>query len=387
MQAHTSSWPTEAELNWTPRQLEVIQLIAKGNTNAQIAEHLDISLAGAKWHVSEILSKLGVESREAIPDYWRSRRGPVRAMRRRFALALPALPIGPMFAAGTIGGVAVVAGSLLAVAWPSAQPDPKGQLVQRQATDPVEVARTALADLASVSRFAATSTSFDPGDTSGFVLKYVEDVSFEGEPSQRVVLEHPGITIDLLTHPLTFEAVVSANSGELLSRGFTPVTIPLPDTAFPLVLGPHYEVARTTRANGVVDVLSIGKNSNGDWTFVVGPADGQRGAYAILGTSGLEPGRIISTGGGRVWLLGSAHASVALVRATLQDGTNVEAIPVSPPTAVGFPGSIFFAASGNQYATSLQAFDTNGSELDHTTLPKWPPEPDVSLAPSTNRIP
>ncbi|MCI0776831.1 MAG: helix-turn-helix transcriptional regulator [Chloroflexi bacterium] len=48
----------------TPREQEVLALLREGLTNPQIAERLSISLDGAKYHVSEILSKLGVSSRE-----------------------------------------------------------------------------------------------------------------------------------------------------------------------------------------------------------------------------------------------------------------------------------------------------------------------------------
>ncbi len=48
----------------TPREREVFDLLRLGLTNEEIAERLGISLDGAKYHVSQILSKLGVSSRE-----------------------------------------------------------------------------------------------------------------------------------------------------------------------------------------------------------------------------------------------------------------------------------------------------------------------------------
>mgnify|MGYP003497521350 CR=1 FL=1 len=48
---------------WTPRQREVLDLLVRNRTNGQIAETLGISLDGAKWHVSEIITKLGVDTR------------------------------------------------------------------------------------------------------------------------------------------------------------------------------------------------------------------------------------------------------------------------------------------------------------------------------------
>ncbi|MEX2247548.1 MAG: helix-turn-helix transcriptional regulator [Dehalococcoidia bacterium] len=48
----------------TPRQREVLELLRRGLTNEEIAGQLGISLDGAKWHVSEILSRLGVDNRQ-----------------------------------------------------------------------------------------------------------------------------------------------------------------------------------------------------------------------------------------------------------------------------------------------------------------------------------
>lgn len=51
----------------TPRELEVLRLLIKGQNNNQIASELTISLSTAKFHVSSILSKLNVSSRvEAV---------------------------------------------------------------------------------------------------------------------------------------------------------------------------------------------------------------------------------------------------------------------------------------------------------------------------------
>jgi len=48
----------------TARERDVINLLHMGLTNEEIAQRLAISLDGAKYHVSQILSKLGVASRE-----------------------------------------------------------------------------------------------------------------------------------------------------------------------------------------------------------------------------------------------------------------------------------------------------------------------------------
>lgn len=51
----------------TERELEVLQLLALGLSNKAIAQRLEISEHTAKFHVAQILGKLGVESRtEAV---------------------------------------------------------------------------------------------------------------------------------------------------------------------------------------------------------------------------------------------------------------------------------------------------------------------------------
>lgn len=63
------------EFHWTPRQREVLDLIARDKTNQEIADTLGVSLDGAKWHMREILSKLNVERREDAAEYWRLHNG------------------------------------------------------------------------------------------------------------------------------------------------------------------------------------------------------------------------------------------------------------------------------------------------------------------------
>jgi DNA-binding NarL/FixJ family response regulator len=57
------------EVDLTPRQLEILRLVAQGLRNAEIAEQLTISEQTVKTHVARLLEKLGVSSRLQAARY------------------------------------------------------------------------------------------------------------------------------------------------------------------------------------------------------------------------------------------------------------------------------------------------------------------------------
>ncbi len=87
----------------------MLERIARGKTNAEIADELGISLDGAKYHVREILAKLNVNSREDAASEWRRMRSPLGRLRHVVLVGMGSLPkSGPVLAA--VGAAVVVAG-------------------------------------------------------------------------------------------------------------------------------------------------------------------------------------------------------------------------------------------------------------------------------------
>jgi len=58
--------PTRPRWNLTRRETQVVELIANGATNRQIAATLDCALRTVEHHVSSVLRKVGVENRTAL---------------------------------------------------------------------------------------------------------------------------------------------------------------------------------------------------------------------------------------------------------------------------------------------------------------------------------
>jgi len=102
----------------TPREQEVHKMLRQGLTNAQIADRLGITLDGAKYHVSEIMGKLGARSREdaaavAVRGYrpwWLAAFAPFWPLGRRFRVdftSVAAVAAGVVVAAA-VAGLAVL---------------------------------------------------------------------------------------------------------------------------------------------------------------------------------------------------------------------------------------------------------------------------------------
>src|SRR5438128_2148999 len=101
-------WKRRSPEQLTLREHEVLDLLRIGLTNEEIAQRLGITVAGAKYHVSQILSKLGVATREEAAAL-------ALGERRRWWAAWPlwARIAGAATSAAVVAGVALLAWGVL----------------------------------------------------------------------------------------------------------------------------------------------------------------------------------------------------------------------------------------------------------------------------------
>lgn len=90
----------------TPREWEVLALLREGLTDQAIADRIDISLDGAKYHVREILSKLGVASRHEAAAWQPEAPAPAR---RWLALPVALRIAGALVMVAAVGGLGLLA--------------------------------------------------------------------------------------------------------------------------------------------------------------------------------------------------------------------------------------------------------------------------------------
>jgi len=68
------AWSEEGAEDLTPREVDVLRLIAHGSSNRQVAEALDLSVQTVESHRANIMLKLGLHSRMELVRYAAARR-------------------------------------------------------------------------------------------------------------------------------------------------------------------------------------------------------------------------------------------------------------------------------------------------------------------------
>lgn len=99
------------------RQRHILDLIVKRYTNQQIADEEGMTLDGAKWHITQIMTKLGVDTREEAAEFWRVHNGGRARLSRALLLAFAEPVRWVAIGTATVGVVAAVAIGLY-VSWP-----------------------------------------------------------------------------------------------------------------------------------------------------------------------------------------------------------------------------------------------------------------------------
>jgi DNA-binding NarL/FixJ family response regulator len=69
VEALSHARPNQSASGLTPREVQVLQLVASGKTNRAIATNLVLSEKTVARHVSNIFTKLGISSRSAATAY------------------------------------------------------------------------------------------------------------------------------------------------------------------------------------------------------------------------------------------------------------------------------------------------------------------------------
>src|SRR5437870_7559662 len=199
----------------TPREWEVLKLLRQRLSNEQIGERLGITLDGAKYHVSEILSKLEVESREEAAAL--SLAEPRRWWQRLLA------PLGWPFAAKAVA-LAAMAGAAAGIAvlvWAAVAPGGSvDEVTSAGEASPVGSA-LALPDASTVLA-SGTSVSFNEcGSNRDWVQPPIERVT------QHHYLKNLSLDDVSMTYRRHFFEVaggngaLSANQGWLASTGLS----------------------------------------------------------------------------------------------------------------------------------------------------------------------
>jgi DNA-binding CsgD family transcriptional regulator len=201
----------------TPRQREVLDLLAKRHTNGEIAEKLGISLSAAKWHVSEIISTLGVDTREEAADWWREQNGLRTRLRRTAFSGLGLLSYRPLMIAAAATSVALLAAvAIFAMTNNGDEPAPPSVgSTPTSEVSPTGTPNTPMATPSSSPDPLGNYTTYPlPSRDDLFVYTVATGQSASGSrlfPERSVVVQDLGTGEIVLTSP-TAEKTVTSNS-------------------------------------------------------------------------------------------------------------------------------------------------------------------------------
>jgi DNA-binding CsgD family transcriptional regulator len=265
---------TERRIEWTPRQREVLALIAKGRTNPEIAEALGVSLAGAKWHVSEVMTTLGVDSRDEAAEYWRAE----NRLPRRFSNSVRALCGAGMLKTAAVAGAAAAVGGVVLLTVPLIGRDAPRTRPECAPWQAVVSAGTTMGDKSSIASVGANShASGGPSCTLTDELT----LTFADMAGNELPIQGNGIKI-AVKNAFHWDRVTLSPSGEPIA--FTPVADP-PDAA----------QRESVMSKGLVFVNEGGQTESAVWTNWCGSYVGPVAVHVTAGRYSVpEPTKYLS---------------------------------------------------------------------------------------------
>lgn len=279
----TGANTTSRALAFTEREREVLDLIVRGHTNGEIAEELDISFATAKWHVSELIGKVGVSSREEVADYWRRERSP----RRRLTRALRGLLAGPALKLASGGAIAGVAAT--AVVW-------------------VAIAATSDGGSRTIG-VSATPTQTVPPATATPVAAQQAGISGRPAvcPTSARATASTSISEGLLCHALNWPEIAATDAGgcDLRSLDFSSTS------------GPFSHLDHIDFRGCILDGAKLGNVTMFDSSFVGVSAVGADFAYSGFGTADMTGANLTGADLVRAQLQGTNFTNANLLSADL----------------------------------------------------------------------
>lgn len=391
-------------------------MLAAGRTNPEIAAALGVTLAGAKWHVSELISRLGVSSREEAADYWREQnrlpRRLSRSLRGLFGAGLwKAMAIGG--AAGGVVAATVALGAMVNAASSDAGPAAEPRAPAFTEAEARERARfiageylkqTNIPQLTTVAghpltiddldlvKFAAALTSAPAGHAAlaGWSATFRrEDIS----------MPDMGWTDGMVTVTVLFEdgtgKVRTANArrgSKGMEAAQPPPPAATPDFSAHERVGPFIPILRVD-GEGLHQTLNIYRTQGGDWCWWNvsdrGSASGSCSVDPglgpspdIFGVSGSGPGAIQGqpTAGYAFAVLSARVDHVELV---FEDGNPLVLPAIDFPPETGLTWRAFGAAlpadRGNLLV--IRALATDGSEIAQFPLRHGPDVPPYIVMP------
>jgi DNA-binding CsgD family transcriptional regulator len=405
---------TASEVSLTSRQREVMELLCQGRTNPEIAERLGISLAGAKWHVSEVLSRLGVGSREEAVAVWKQH----ESLRQRLSRRLPALvPLSALKLAGTAAGVLILGGTAVAVMMlrdstePSAEPAVAQQLDDSQARDrarylaneylkqtdvPQKVSINGQPLTADMLNLVSLVLTPDPGRYANGALPNGDmwEATFRREG---LAMPDMGWTDGVVVVEVGFDAKtgkVRHAGASRISKALedaAPPPGPTPDPSLAERVTPFYPVT-TLDQTSMHTNLSVYGTRGGDWCWAFtrepdggggsscwnGPHPDSADIFAVSGT-GQQTVRGVALPAA-VFGATSERVDAVLVMDDAGIWTSAAAAPFPPETGLSWRAFAIVLPPGRSLA-SIRALDTSGAEIATFVPPRTAYVPPYVVAP------